>query len=120
MPNSLNTQQTDLRTVGDTNTPFAFALKQDSTPFDLTGYTLKWALESEDGETKVAETDAYITVTDAEAGEGQIDFSTAHVNAVGVFYLLIVAVKNSTGKRETFPADGHKMAIRFYSRAPAS
>lgn len=120
MPTSLNSQQTDLRTVGDTNTPFAFTLKQDGAAFDATDYTVKWAMEDEDGDTKVAETSTGLTMTAAATGVGQIDFTSSDVDTEGVFYIWIVAIHNSTSKRETFPADGRKMAIRFYPRVPAS
>lgn len=120
MPETLNSNQVDPRTVGDTVTPFGFTLTRNGVAFDTTDYTVKWAMEDIDGSTKVAETASRLTMTDDAAGQGQIDFTSTDVDTEGLFYIWIVAVHNSTSKRETFPADGRKMAVRFYPRAPAS
>ena len=99
-------------TVGDTLTPMPWAVQHgDGTAVDLTGLDVKFRMVAEDGTVIVDDDDTGITVTDAEAGEGQYDFQAADVATAGVFYAWIRVYDPVSGEFDTYPRGGRKWAI---------
>ena len=104
-----NTRQMEHRTVGDYRTPFAVTLQQDGTAVDLTGLTVKFALDELDGTNVIAATASGVNVTTAASGEVQYTFSTSVPAGVYAAYFTV----DSSGSIDTFPHDGQRMLIQF-------
>lgn len=118
MTTSPNTEQTNYRTVGDREVPLAVGLTRDGAVVSLTGKTVKFGMKSEDGTTKVAETAANVTVTNATQGHVQYDWQASDVDTAGVFYAFFVVIDDVTSRRDTYPPDGERLAVRFAPRVP--
>lgn len=104
-----NTRQLERRTVGDFRTPFAATLQQDETAVDLTGLTVKFALDELDGTNVIAATSSGVTVTTAASGEVQYAFSSSVAAGTYAAYFIV----DDGGDLDTFPHDGQRMLIEF-------
>lgn len=97
-------------TAGDTRTPLGVVLTQDGDAIDLTGMTVKFKMVREDGKVIVAETDANVTVIDAQAGKVQYAFQDEDVLSHGVFFAWFTVY--SSGKRDAIPP-GRRFRIKI-------
>lgn len=102
-------------TTGDTIVPLRAQLTQDidgvSTIVDLTPYTIKFHMTSDNGVSVIAETTTGVTVISAVSGEVQFDFSVLQVATAGVYWGWFVAY-DLVGESLTFPTGrGLKITI---------
>lgn len=102
--------------VGDTLTPLYFQLKYLAddgtyTPVNLTGKSVYFVLENEDGSGVVTGTGTYndCVVTDAANGKGYYDFQDTDVDAEGTYYGYFVVY--SGNERDTYPNEAEKLEI---------
>jgi len=92
------------RQVGDTRIALAATLtRPDGTAVDLTALTTKFCMVTNQGETKVAETENYISIIDATAGQLSYTFQDADVDTAGIFYAYFI-VEDGSGNQDSFPA----------------
>lgn len=96
--------------IGNTLHPLGVTCKRpDGTVVDLTGLTAKFYAVNEDGTEAIAETTTGVTVTDADAGEVQYDFSGADVASAKRMYGYFNIYSSSEPER--FPVKARDLTI---------
>ena len=108
------TVDTHHRGLGNTLTPLKRQLvqKNDSGVYaavNLTGKTVYFRMEDEDGNDVIAGTSAACTVTDAANGKVEYDFQSADVDEAGTYYGYFDVY--SGGEFDTFPAEAKSLKI---------
>jgi hypothetical protein len=115
----LNGAAVQTRMVGDRVTPLYAKLQQQGVDFDLSDYSLRFSMVSEEGTVKVPLVNG-VVVLDAAEGLVAFFFSASHVDTPGVYYAFFEATHNVLGHTETFPSGGRDFAIRLTPRLPGS
>ena len=91
----------------DTSPSLAATLKDsDGNAVDLTGATVRFHMTERPSEGKTAKVDAAANVDTAASGEVSYDWQSGDTDTVGL-YNAEWEVTYSSGKIETFPADGY-------------
>lgn len=107
---------THRRAVGDTLTEFATVIKDnDGVVRDLTGLTVKFVMYDEEGTIVIPETAA--TVTDADAGLVEYDFSSGDVAVAGTYYGYFKVYDGL--EPDTYPADDSAIEVEIFDPAAA-
>ena len=98
------TIQRQTRQLGDTRIPIRGTLEDSlGVPQNLVGVTVTFKMLGSEGSTKVAETTAHVTVTDAMNGQVEYAPRAADVDTEGTFHAYFVGVGPS-GLRTAYPA----------------
>ncbi len=97
-----------IRQIDDTQIPIAMTLKRpNGDVVNLTGMTVKFAMFTTDGVTKLAATAATIVL--ATAGTVEYDFQAADVATAGTFYAYFITTDG--GEEDTFPVKSGDLSV---------
>lgn len=102
------------RGLGDTLTPLKRQLVQKNSSgvlaaVDLTGKSVYFVMEDEDGNDVISGTSGACTVTDEDNGKVEYDFADADVDEAGIFYGYFLVY--SGAEHDRFPAQEKQLKI---------